>query len=149
MENKMKNPKQIIVVRKDLINRENEKMTEGKLAAQVAHAAMAPILEKLRGGVKYENITKNENNYRLFIDVENDTPLKDWLEGSFTKIVLYVKSEQKLINLYNKIKEAGFTVCLIRDSGYTIFKEPTITCFGVEPLYPEQIDPLTKKARLL
>ncbi len=35
--------KQIIVVRKDLMTREKDPMTPGKLAAQVAHASLGPL----------------------------------------------------------------------------------------------------------
>jgi len=137
--------KQIIVVRKDIV----EQMGPGKLGAQIAHASLAPFLEKLRGGIPHEWVDPSENGYRLFIDLKKGDPLKEWLEGEFRKIVLYVKNEDQLLKKYNEIKNAGFTVSLIKDAGYTVFKEPTITCFGVEPLYSEQIDPFTKKLQLL
>jgi len=135
--------KQIIVVRKDL------KMNQGKLAAQVAHASMAPLLQRMRGGTPYEQIEPSPNDYRLFLDLEMKTPMKDWLESDFTKIVLCVNSEEELISLNQKINKAGFMSCLIKDSGKTVFNEPTLTCLGVEPLYAKDIDPLTRHLKLL
>ena len=35
-------------------------------------------------------------------------------------------------------------MALVRDAGHTEFHgEPTYTCLAFEPLYPDQIDPLT------
>ena len=143
--------KQIIVVRKDLIEREEMAMTPGKLAAQVAHAAMAPILEKMYNKPYSEyRDTKNYNkDYDLRLELKSGEPLKEWLEGSFAKVVVYVKSEEKLINLYNKLQAEGIIACIIKDDGRTIFDEPTITCLGIEPLPSSVIGPLTKRLQLL
>ena len=143
--------KQIIVVRKDLIGEKEGQMGYGKLSAQVAHASISPILEKMRG-IPYEMLETSElklNDYRLFIDLKKGDALKEWIEGSFRKIILYVKNEDQLLKLDKKIKEAGFISTVIKDSGFTVFKEPTITCLGIEPLFANQIDPLTKRLRLL
>ena len=38
----------------------------------------------------------------------------------------------------------GFISALIRDAGCTEFHgEPTYTCLALEPLYADQVDPLT------
>ncbi|WP_308588031.1 peptidyl-tRNA hydrolase, partial [uncultured Slackia sp.] len=38
----------------------------------------------------------------------------------------------------------GFTTALIQDAGHTEFHgDPTYPCMAFEPLYPEQINPLT------
>lgn len=140
--------KQVIVVRRDLITREENPMTSGKLAAQVAHASMAPILELARGR-PYAELTPLDKEGTLTIDLEKHSSLKEWLAKDFTKIVLYVKSEESLIKVFNTIREAGYIASLIKDNGRTIFSEPTITCFGVEPLPASIIGPLTKKLRLL
>jgi PTH2 family peptidyl-tRNA hydrolase len=140
--------KQIIVVRKDLIEDPENPMTPGKLAVQVAHASMAPLLEIARGK-PYEEVTPRKGPYSLILNLEDGQPLKEWLEKDFRKIVLYVKSEEKLLNVYKKLKEAGFIVSLIKDAGLTVFNEPTITCFGVEPLHHSVINPYVKKLQLL
>jgi peptidyl-tRNA hydrolase len=140
--------KQIIVVRKDLINDEKNPMTPGKMAAQVAHASIAPLLEIARGQ-PYEEAVPPKGSYSLTLDLNEGQPLKEWLEKDFRKIVLYAKSEEKLLKCFNELKEAGFVVSLIKDSGLTIFDKPTITCFGVEPLYHSVINPYVKRLQLL
>jgi len=140
--------KQIIVVRKDLITDEKNPMTPGKLAAQVAHASLAPILEKAYGE-PFSNRKFDKKSYTLELKLEEGSPIKEWLEKDFRKIVLYVKSEKKLMDVYDSIKQAGFNVSLITDKGLTIFKEPTVTCFGVEPLPHSVINPFVKKLQLL
>ncbi len=130
--------KQIIVVRRDLMNRQTYAMTPGKLAAQVAHASMAPILDQMHVADRAR-----------YLDLEEFPYTRDWLSGPFRKIVLGVKSEEALMNKYNELKEAGLRVALITDAGYTVFEEPTVTCFGVEPLPASIIDPHTKRLQLL
>jgi len=140
--------KQIIVVRKDLIDREDEQMTSGKLAGQVAHASMAPFLEMARGA-PYNETNHPKGSYTLEIEVNEGSALKDWLEKDFRKIVLYVKNEQKLLDLHAELKEAGFIASLVQDKGLTIFSEPTYTCLGVEPLRHSEIHPFVKRLQLL
>jgi len=148
MSNNPKLVKQIIVVRKDLLTREDNRMTVGKLAGQVAHAAMAPILEMMRG-VQYKDHLPVKGDDRIFLDMKEHSDIKSWLDTDFRKIILYVKTEEKLLSVYNQIREHGFIASLIEDNALTIFNEPTITCFGVEPLESSIIDPLTKRLRLL
>ncbi len=135
---KIDNIKQVIVVRRDLITREENPMTPGKLAVQVAHASMAVILDQC-----------NHHGLSKSLDLIKYQHTRDWLDGPFRKIVLYVKSEEALIKKYEELKKAGFGVALIKDAGYTIFPEPTVTCFGVEPLPSSVIDPFTKRLQLL
>ena len=57
---------------------------------------------------------------------------------------MYVDSEEELLELAERGREQGFAVALVRDAGHTEFHgEPTYTCLAFEPLYPDQIDPLT------
>jgi peptidyl-tRNA hydrolase len=130
--------KQIIVVRRDLLEEYDGPMGPGKLAVQVAHASMGAFLKQCH----HHGISKS-------LDLIEYPHTREWLEGPFRKIVLYVKSEEKLLNEYNKLKNAGILVSLITDAGYTVFEEPTVTCFGVEPLPSSKIDPLTKRLQLL
>lgn len=113
--------RQIIVIRKDL------EMPVGKIAAQVAHGSMKATLENL-----------------------NDIRVQRWLEGAFTKIVVYVKTEQKLLAVYEKAKEAGLIAALITDSGRTVFNGvPTNTVVAIGPDLPENLKPVTGKLQLL
>ncbi len=130
--------KQIIVVRRDLITREENPMGPGKLAAQVAHASMAPLLDQML----------STENTRI-LNLESYPHTRAWLDGPFRKIILYVKSEEALLKKAKELEEAGIKISIIKDAGYTVFKEPTVTCFGVEPLPSSVIDPHTKRLRVL
>ena len=169
--------KQIVIVRRDILESSQDeidnmsqdkrsqyfeqlgkvgKMPRGKLAAQVSHASMAPILRIMRGNVPYAEYDAPEGNYELSLSIEEDTPLKAWIEGSFAKIILAVKSEEKLLSLYKQISEAGFVCDLIQDEGRTAFKEPTYTCLGIEPVWAkpnfedqDSIERFTKRLNLL
>ena len=70
--------------------------------------------------------------------------LEAWFEHGVAKICVYVDSEEELLDLAARGRELGFAVALVRDAGHTEFHgEPTYTCLALEPLYPEQVDPLT------
>lgn len=123
--------KQYIVINSSL------EMPAGKLAAQVAHASMGCILSLCE---------KSNTAYTLSFNKES--PLDIWLNGSFTKIVLYVKSEEKLLALYEKVKESGVPNALIKDAGRTFFDKPTYTCLGIGPDLPEKLKPLIGKLQV-
>ena len=125
-------PKQVIVMRKDL------KMPSGKIAAQASHASMAALFEKSK-----------RTNTSINIDFSEDTALERWLNERFTKVVLQVKSEAKLIEIYNKAKEANLPVALITDAGFTVFDGvPTKTCLAIGPVYPGQLEGITDKLQV-
>jgi len=134
--------KQIIIVRNDL------NMSSGKLAAQVSHASMGVLIEKMRG-FSHDIVTPTDEEQRLFIDLVPGSAWKDWLDGSFRKIVVQVDSEQELLDLYGSFKENKFPCVLIKDSGFTCFKEPTYTCVGVGPVWNDEIDSFTRHLKLL
>ena len=120
---------QYIVVRKDL------QMGIGKTAAQVAHASLGAILDKNHG-------------------LLDDPGVKSWLNGRFTKLVTYVKSKQKLLNLSDTLDKLGIRTKLIYDACFTelIPEEKdgtTLTCIGVIPLNKDDIPKCLKKLRLL
>lgn len=120
--------KQVIIVRKDL------KMKNGKFGAQVSHASMAPIL------ALFEKLHKHE----YVIDLFNKPVIEDWLfNGSFTKIILAVFSEDELIDIYNRLQSAGINCVLIEDEGRTVFNEPTKTCVGTIPVDEDVVNPIT------
>lgn len=112
-------PKQIIVIRKDL------NMSAGKLAAQVAHASL-----------------------QSYFAAESSTASKTWKKRSYTKVVLYVKSEAALLKLYATCKAKLLPCALITDEGRTEFKAPTFTCIGIGPCFPEDFEGVTNKLRL-
>lgn len=123
-ENKKYESKQVIVIRKDL------NMRKGKMISQGAHASLKVILD---------------NNHRL-----NDPPVKEWLEGTFTKICVFVNSEEELLDVYDKASVVSIPCSLIQDAGFTEFHGiPTYTCCAIGPWTSEEIDTITGNLKLL
>lgn len=111
--------KQVIVVNWAL------RLPMGKLAAQVAHAAVASLLE-----------ASGENQLK-------------WFEVGMPKIVLEVPDETSLLQLYEAAQNAHLPTYLVRDAGRTVVPEGTITCLGIGPAPSEEIDAITGKLALL
>jgi PTH2 family peptidyl-tRNA hydrolase len=134
----MSEPKQVIVIRKDL------NMRKGKIAAQSAHASMAAVLKES------EKIIENDYSRVINISYNIASPLGQWLEGRFTKVCVSVDSEQELIDIYEQAKSAGLLCSIITDAGLTEFNGvPTKTAVAIGPAYPEEVDPITRHLKLL
>jgi len=145
----MREPKQVIVVRKDL------NMRKGKMVAQGAHASLKVIVDQLkrlpRVGSGFTGSLPSERKYHEFeLEVLKDSALDAWLSGRFTKICVYVNSEDELLAVYNQAQTAGLMCSLIMDAGLTEFGGvPTMTCCAIGPDWPEDIDKITGKLPLL
>ena len=128
----MTTSKQVIVIRKDL------NMRKGKIAAQAAHASLAVFTNKAK--LK----TKKKNGDRIIsFKVDTDAEL-DWFQHSFTKICVYVNSEEELIQVHEEAKKKGILTSLIKDSGTTEFNDvPTYTAVAVGPDASDKIDLIT------
>lgn len=113
--------KQAIVFREDL------KLGKGKLAAHAAHASLSGF---------------------LLVENKDKKIVSEWLNTGQKKIVLKIKSEEELINLYEKAKKK-IPAQLIRDAGLTQIEPGTITCLVLGPWYDEDIDEFTKDLKLL
>ena len=138
----MKRVKQVIIARKDL------KMNRGKLAAQVAHASMAVILDMMEKSI-IDDFANNYHFTKREIQYENNSFLAKWLDKQFAKVVLKVNSEEELEYFYNKAKELNLPTSLIEDSGYTQFKgQKTKTTCAIGPCDPEVLDKLTGELKL-
>ncbi|HEX4972185.1 MAG TPA: peptidyl-tRNA hydrolase Pth2 [Steroidobacteraceae bacterium] len=111
--------KQVIVVNEAL------KLPRGKLAAQVAHASVAALLEATADA------------------------RRRWLEAGMPKVVLRCESEQELLALEAAAERAGLPNALIRDAGHTVVAAGTVTCLGLGPAPIEAIDALTGELRLV
>lgn len=137
----MKSVKQVIVMRKDL------SMRKGKMIAQGAHASMKVLLDNM-WDMPFEYEDDAGKQWRL--DVSYESPLEYWLEHGFAKICVYVNSEEELLELLEKAKEAELPCALITDAGRTEFGGiPTNTCIAIGPAYVEDIDPITGHLKLL
>jgi PTH2 family peptidyl-tRNA hydrolase len=111
--------KQAIVVRTDL------NLGKGKLAAQVAHAAVGSM--------------KEANGYAV----------RSWQREGGKKVVLKVAGMRRLSSLRKKAKSLKLPNYLVRDAGLTQLKPGTVTCLGIGPAEEEKIDEITKKLKLL
>jgi len=114
--------KLVVVVRSDL------KMSKGKLAVQVAHAAVTAFYELLR---------------------ERPEEARMWLEEGQPKIVCKVGSEAELMKLLERARELGLKGVVIRDAGLTELPPGTITCIGLGPAPRELLDRVTGSLPLL
>jgi PTH2 family peptidyl-tRNA hydrolase len=114
--------KQVIVVRTDL------KMSRGKIAVQVAHAAVTAA----------EATKRQRKNW-----------WRNWIEEGQCKVVVKVKNELELMKVEEEARIAGLPAALIKDRGLTELPPGTITCLGVGPVPVELIDRVTRKLHLL
>ena len=119
-------------------------MRKGKMCAQAAHASLKVILDQM--------VESYEDDYfKVFgIGVMKGSPLEDWIQNLFTKIVVGCDSEEELMNLYNTALRKKIPCSLIIDAGKTEFKGvPTPTSIAIGPDSPEKIDEITGHLKLL
>ena len=111
--------KRAILVRKDL------DLPKGKLAAQVAHAAVECVLRS------------------------DKKVVSAWRDEGMPKIVLKVKDLKELQKFNQLAKDFGFTTALITDAGRTVVEPGTVTCLGIGPEKEEKLDKLIGELKLL
>jgi PTH2 family peptidyl-tRNA hydrolase len=155
----MDRPKQVIVMRRYFPDGKGgrKKVRTGKMIAQGAHASMAAVLDLMShdlGRVPSHpgdfDHDPDMNFIHRSLEMRVDSPLHEWIEGSFAKVAVYVDTEEELLELYSKVKKAGLPCALITDSGRTEFGGvPTNTCIAVGPDLASKIDPFTKHLKLL
>jgi PTH2 family peptidyl-tRNA hydrolase len=125
--------KQVIVMR------QFPGLRTGKYVAQGAHGATGALL----------SISKHDvDNNCLIIPLHNPF-VKEWILGRFTKVAVYVKTEQELLDLHKLAQAAGLPNALIQDAGLTEFGGvPTYTCLGIGPGDVDLINTITGKLPL-
>ena len=111
--------KQVIVVNAAL------NLPAGKMAAQVAHAAV--------GG---------------FLSAPREQQVA-WLERGMPKIVLRCPDEAVLLDLLARAQAAGLPAMLVRDAGRTVVEAGAATCLGVGPDDILKVDALTGTLKLV
>ncbi len=114
--------KMVIVTRKDL------KLSAGKLAAQVAHAAV---------------------NCALFTKKNNSKWFKKWQNEGAKKVVTKVDSEGDFFILKEKAELLKITTSLIEDAGHTEIPAGTKTVLGIGPAPDNIIDQVTGDLKIL
>lgn len=131
--------KQVIIIRKDL------KMRTGKACSQAAHASMGALLYL---AAKLD--LPATRLYAVSIVESPDSAVAQWLKGSFTKITVYVESEEELKVIHAAALAAKLPTALIEDNGKTEFHGvKTATAVAIGPAWADQIDPITKHLPLL
>lgn len=114
--------KQVIVVRRDL------GMGTGKIAAQVAHAAvMAAERTKERRPEWFE----------------------EWFSEGQAKVVAKVSSMDELVEIRKKAESLHLPVVQVHDSGLTQIPPGTSTCVGIGPAPSDLVDKVTGDLKLL
>lgn len=116
------NYKLVIVVRTDL------KLSPGKLAVQVAHAATTCA------------ITAEKEEQRYF---------KLWFNEGQKKVVVKVPSERELHELKDTARAKGLIAHLIQDAGMTEIPAGTTTVLGIGPGPNAIVDSVTGRLPLL
>ncbi|RDJ35129.1 MAG: aminoacyl-tRNA hydrolase [Crenarchaeota archaeon] len=131
--------KQVIVVRRWYQDAQGRmfSLRAGKFIAQASHASMAFLTKRLA--------QLTENDYKITLsEVE-----QAWLNSSFAKVVVRVNSEEELLEIERKAKEAGLECNVVTDSGRTEFKGiPTKTCLAIGPDIADKIDSITANLEL-
>jgi peptidyl-tRNA hydrolase, PTH2 family len=111
--------KQVIVVNRSLA------LPKGKLAAQVAHAAVGAFA------------------------AATAQAQAAWLQVGMPKIVVYAADADALIQLEARAREQQLPACLVHDAGRTVLPVGTITCLGLGPAPTELVDGLTGELSLV
>ena len=135
----MSNTKQVIILRTKYPcdKTGSKKIRTGKLIAQACHASMSFL-------------TRPIQNHQSINLQTLDKASKSWIESGFTKVCVYVESEEELKSLHEQAISLGLKSNLIMDKGLTEFNGvPTLTALAIGPDYSEDIDKVTKELPLL
>lgn len=114
--------KQVIIVRRDL------NMGTGKMAAQVAHAAVMGA----------ERVKTSRREW-----------FNSWFSAGQAKVVVKVKNIEELMDVRMRAEKMNLPVVQVQDSGLTQIPPGTITCIGIGPAPSDLIDKVTSELKLL
>lgn len=112
----------MVVVRGEL------RLTPGKAAVQVAHAAVT-----------------------LARRCEEKAPREfaAWWEGGQRKVALEAETLEELEGLERRARSAGIPTAFVEDAGFTEVPPGTRTCLGLGPAPDSALDPVTGELPLL
>ncbi|HEU4605600.1 MAG TPA: peptidyl-tRNA hydrolase Pth2 [Nitrososphaera sp.] len=114
--------KQVMVVRRDL------GMGTGKIAAQVAHAAVM-------------SAEKTKAQKREWFDA--------WFHAGQAKVVVKVQGMDELMEVRKRAESLRLPVVQVQDSGLTQIPPGTTTCIGIGPAPADLVDKVTSGLKLL
>jgi len=111
--------KQCLIIRSDL------KLTQGKVAVQLAHAAVSAY-------ERSDHITKSR-----------------WFNEGQRKVALKVPTLKDLYELKSIAEARGLLTALVIDAGLTEVPPGTVTALGIGPTKEEDLDKVTSDLKLL
>jgi len=114
--------KQVIVVRRDL------DMGKGKIAVQVAHAAVSAAEEARERFTEW---------------------WEAWMREGQCKVAVKVDSVEEIVQLEERSRELRLPFARVTDRGLTQVEPGTVTCLGIGPAPSSIIDKLTGNMSLL
>ena len=114
--------KMVIAFRKDI------DLGKGKIAAQVAHAAVSCALQAEKHDKKH---------------------FREWTRSGQKKVVIRVNDIETIYVLKNRADQAGIINSLITDAGLTQIPPGTVTCLGMGPYESDKLDEITGEFPLL
>ncbi|MBN2101698.1 MAG: aminoacyl-tRNA hydrolase [Candidatus Aenigmarchaeota archaeon] len=111
--------KQVFVIRTNL------KMGKGKIAAQVAHAAIE----------LYKKASREE--------------IDEWEREGSKKVVLKVSGLEEMEQIRNQCHSQKIKTCYIHDAGHTQVEAGSLTVLGIGPVEDEKIDRITGHLKMV
>lgn len=129
-------PKQAIIIRRDL------GMRRGKEISQGAHASMMWLSYRLNHTSSPAG--RGSEAQAAFSEAE-----AQWLQGLFTKITCQVPTGDDLFQLQLRAAEEGIMAYMVTDAGATEFHgTPTPTALAIGPDWEDQVDIITSGLKL-
>ncbi len=111
-----------------VVTRQDLRISPGKLAVQVAHAAVSCALQA-----------------RKFSPEE----FKAWYDEGQRKVVLRVPDLRALQELKVEAEAFGLVTCMVTDAGLTEIPPGTVTVLGIGPAKETEVDRVTGSLPLL